>query len=389
MATENREPASPALTTLSDDEQLFRQSVYAFADREVRPLVREMDEHARMPRALIDQLFALGVMGIEAPEHLGGGAATFFHAVLAVEALSRVDPSIGVLADVQNTLVINALQCWGSNELRNLYLPKLAKNTIGAYALSEASSGSDAFALATHATERGDHWMLSGRKLWITNALEAGLFIVFATVDPMAGYHGITAFIVERNTPGLSIGRKEDKLGIRASSTCELILDDCKVPKRNVLGDLGKGYKVAIETLNEGRIGIGAQMVGLAQGALDHAIAYIKERKQFGQQISEFQAVQHQVARAATDLEAARLLVYNAARLRDAGQPFLTEAAMCKLFASEVAERVTSLAINLFGGYGFVKDYPVEKLYRDAKIGQIYEGTSNLQLQTIAKRVIG
>jgi len=348
-----------------------------------------MDERGRIPQALIDKLFAFGVMGIEIPEELGGGGAAFFHSVLAVEALSRVDPSIGVMVDVQNTLVINALQCWGSNLLRQTYLPKLAKGIVGAYALSEASSGSDAFALTTHATQRGDNWMLSGRKLWITNAVEAGVFIVFATVDPAAGYHGITAFMVDRGTPGLSIGKKEDKLGIRASSTCEVMFDNCRVPNKNVLGDVGKGYKVAIETLNEGRIGIGAQMVGLAQGALDHTIAYIKERKQFGQQISEFQAVQHQVARAATDLEAARLLVYNAARLRDAGQPFLTEAAMCKLFASEVAERVTSLAINLFGGYGFVKDYPVEKLYRDAKIGQIYEGTSNLQLQTIAKRVIG
>jgi len=379
----------PALTSLSEDERLFRDSVYEFANREIRPLSREMDERAKIPPGLIEKLFGLGVMSIEVPEEFGGGGGAFFHSVLAVEALSRVDPSIAVLVDVQNTLVINALQCWGSNDLRQTYLPKLAKNVVGAYALSEAGSGSDAFALATQATERGDNWILSGKKLWISNALEAGLFIVFATVDPAAGYRGITAFVVDRTTPGLSIGRKEDKLGIRASSTCELVFDDCKVPSRNILGDIGKGYKVAIETLNEGRIGIGAQMVGLAQGALDHAIAYILERKQFGQAVAEFQAVQHQVARAATDLEAARLLVYNAARLRDAGQPFLTEAAMCKLFASEVAERVTSLAINLHGGNGFVKDYPVEKLFRDAKIGQIYEGTSNLQLQTIAKRVIG
>ncbi len=379
----------PALTTLSEDERLFRDSVYEFANREVRPLSRDMDERGRIPQALLDKLFSLGVMGIEIPEEFGGGGAAFFHAVLAVEALSRVDPSIGVVADVQNTLVVNALQCWGSDALRHTYLPKLARHTIGAYALSEAGSGSDAFALTTRATERGDDWVLSGRKLWITNALEAGLFIVFATVDPAAGYRGITAFVVERGTPGLTVGKKEDKLGIRASSTCEIVFDDCRVPARNVLGDIGKGYKVAIETLNEGRIGIGAQMVGLAQGALDHTIAYVKERRQFGQAVAEFQAVQHQVARAATDLEAARLLVYNAARLRDAGQPFLTEAAMCKLFASEVAERVTSLAVNLHGGNGFVKDYPVEKLFRDAKIGQIYEGTSNLQLQTIAKRVIG
>jgi alkylation response protein AidB-like acyl-CoA dehydrogenase len=379
----------PALTTLSEDERLFRDSVHEFASREIRPLVRDMDERGRIPPSLIEKLFALGVMGIEIPEEHGGSGASFFHSVLAVEALSRVDPSIAVLVDVQNTLVVNALQCWGSTELRNAYLPRLASSVVGAYALSEAGSGSDAFALVTRATARGDHWILSGRKLWITNALEAGVFIVFATVEPAAGYRGITAFVIERTSAGLSLGKKEDKLGIRASSTCELILEDCRVPKKNVLGDIGKGYKVAIETLNEGRIGIGAQMVGLAQGALDHTIAYIKERHQFGKSIAEFQAVQHQVARAATDLEAARLLVYNAARLRDAGQPFLTEAAMCKLFASEVAERVTSLAINLYGGYGFVKDYPVEKLYRDAKIGQIYEGTSNLQLQTIAKRVIG
>jgi alkylation response protein AidB-like acyl-CoA dehydrogenase len=379
----------PALTTLSEDERLFRDSVHEFANREIQPLIRDMDERGRIPQALIDKLFALGVMGIEIPEEHGGSGASFFHSVLAVEALSRVDPSIAVLVDVQNTLVINALQCWGSTELRNAYLPKLASTVVGAYALSEAGSGSDAFALVTRATARGDQWLLSGRKLWITNAFEAGVFIVFATVDPAAGYRGITAFVVERGATGLSLGKKEDKLGIRASSTCEVILEDCRVPKKNILGDIGKGYKVAIETLNEGRIGIGAQMVGLAQGALDHTIAYIKERRQFGKSIAEFQAVQHQVARAATDLEAARLLVYNAARLRDAGQPFLAEAAMCKLFASEVAERVTSLSINLFGGNGFVKDYPVEKLYRDAKIGQIYEGTSNLQLQTIAKRVIG
>ena len=375
----------PALTNLSEDERLFRDSVYEFANREIRPLSREMDERAKIPQSLIDKLFGLGVMNIEIPEEFGGSGASFFHAVLAVEALSRVDPAIGVLVDVQNTLVVNALQCWGDDQVRRTFLPRLAKNTVGAYALSEAGSGSDAFGLTTRATERGDNWILSGRKLWISNAVEAGLFVVFATVDPAAGYRGITAFVVERNTPGLTIGKKEDKLGIRASSTCELIFDDCKVPARNVLGDIGKGYKVAIETLNEGRIGIGAQMVGLAQGALDHTIAYIKERKQFGQAISEFQAVQHQIARAATDLEAARLLVYNAARLREEQRPFLTEAAMCKLYASEVAERAASLAVNLFGGYGFVKDYPVEKLYRDAKIGQIYEGTSNLQLETIAK----
>ncbi len=379
----------PPLTRLSEDERLFRDSVYQFADREIRPLVRDMDERAAITDSLVAKLFTLGVMGIEVPEPLGGGGASFFHAVLAVEALSRVDPSIAVLVDVQNTLVINALLRWGGPDLRDRCLRMLAADTIGAYALSEAGSGSDAFALATRATEQGDHWSITGRKLWITNAREAGLFIVFATVKPEAGHRGITAFVVERGTDGLTVGKKEDKLGIRASSTCELILDNCLVPRSHVLGEIGHGYKVAIETLNEGRIGIGAQMVGLARGALDHTITYIKERRQFGKPIAEFQAVQHQVARATTDLEAARLLVYNAARLRDAHEPFLTEAAMCKLFSSEVAERVTSLAVNLYGGYGFVKDYPVEKLYRDAKIGQIYEGTSNLQLQTIAKQVIG
>jgi len=385
MATQHTEQTTGALTMLSEDERLFRDSVFEFADREVRPLVREMDEHAKIPRALLDKLFDLGVMAIEIPESYGGGAARFFHAVLAVEALSRIDPSIGVLVDVQNTLVINALMRWGSEDVKRRYLPKLAASAIGAYALSEAGSGSDAFALATRATERGEEWTITGRKLWITNGNEADLFIVFANVNPDAGYRGITAFLVERGFPGFTVGKKEDKLGIRASSTCELLLEDCRVPRANILGEVGKGYKVAIETLNEGRIGIGAQMIGLAQGALDHTIKYIKDRKQFGKPIAEFQAVQHQIARAATELEAARLTVYNAARLRDAGQPFLTEAAMCKIFSSEVAERVTSLAVNLYGGYGFVKDYPVEKLWRDSKIGQIYEGTSNLQLETIAK----
>src|SRR2546425_5267745 len=376
---------------LSEDERLFRDSVYEFADREIRPLVREMDEHAKIEKALIDKLFDLGVMAIETPESYGGGGARFFHAVLAVEALSRVDPSIGVLVDVQNTLVINALLRWGTDEIQRRYLPKLAAGTIGAYALSEAGSGSDAFAMATRAREHpgSNEWIISGRKLWITNANEAGLFIVFANVNPEAGYRGITAFLVERGFAGFAVGKKEDKLGIRASSTCELVFEDCRVPRANVLGEVGKGYKVAIETLNEGRIGIGAQMIGLSEAALGHAVKYTKERKQFGKAIADFQAVQHQIARAATELEAARLMVYNAARLRDAGQPFLTEAAMCKIFSSEVAERVTSLAVNLFGGYGFVKDYPVEKLYRDAKIGQIYEGTSNLQLQTIAKQILG
>jgi alkylation response protein AidB-like acyl-CoA dehydrogenase len=381
-------PISRALSALDEDEQLFRGSVLEFARAEIAPLVREMDEHATLPRTLVDKLFELGVMGIEVPDAYGGAGATLFHAVLAVEALSQVDPSVAVLVDVQNTLVVNALVRWGTDDLERRYLPRLAASSVGAYALSEAGSGSDAFALATRAAATEDGFALTGRKLWITNGNEADLFIVFATVDPAAGYRGITAFVVERDFPGFTVGRKEDKLGIRASSTCELVLEDCRVPAANVLGEVGKGYKVAIETLNEGRIGIGAQMLGLAQGALHHAVRYTKERRQFGRAIADFQAVQHQIARAATELEAARLLVYNAARLRDEGRPFLTEAAMCKLFASEMAERVTSLAVNLYGGYGFVKDYPVEKLYRDAKIGQIYEGTSNLQLQTIAKQII-
>jgi alkylation response protein AidB-like acyl-CoA dehydrogenase len=374
---------------LTDDEALLRDSVRQFADAQVRPLVREMDEHAKIPRDLIDRLFELGVMAIEIPEAHGGSGGTFFHAVLAVEELSRVDPSIGVLVDVQNTLVINALMRWGSDDVKRRYLARLAAGAVGAYALSEAGSGSDAFALATRAREAGGEYVLNGRKLWITNANEADVFLVFATIDPDAGYRGITAFVVERGFPGFTVGKKEDKLGIRASSTCELILDDCRVAKENVLGEPGKGYKTAIETLNEGRIGIGAQMIGLAAGALDHAVRYTKERKQFGRSIAEFQAVQHQLARAAVEVEAARLTVYNAARLRDAGRPFLTEAAVCKIFSSEVAERVSSLAVNLFGGNGFVKEYPVEKLFRDAKIGQIYEGTSNLQLQTIAKQLLG
>jgi alkylation response protein AidB-like acyl-CoA dehydrogenase len=378
-----------ALTTLADDERLFRDSVFEFADREIRPQVRQMDEEAKIPRTLVDRLYALGVMGIEVPDELGGAGGTFFHAVLAVEAISRVDPAVGVLVDVQNTLVINALMRWGTDDQRRAWLPRLAGRSVGAYALSEAGSGSDAFALTTRATESGDGFVLDGRKLWITNASEADLFIVFATVNPDAGYRGITAFLVERGSPGFTVGRKEDKLGIRASSTCELLFEGARVARTSVLGEVGKGYKVAIETLNEGRIGIGAQMIGLAQGALDHAVRYTRERKQFGKAIAEFQGVQFQLARAAAELEAARLLVYNAARLRETGQPFLAEAAMCKLLASEVAERTASLAVNLYGGYGFVKDYPVEKLYRDAKIGQIYEGASNLQLQTIAKHLLG
>jgi alkylation response protein AidB-like acyl-CoA dehydrogenase len=378
----------PALTSLTDDEVLFRNSVYEFADRDIRPLVRQMDDEAKIPRQLVDRLFELGVMGVEIPDEFGGSGATFFHSVLAVEALSRVDPSVGVLVDVHNTLVISALLRWGSDQQKRTILPRLADKTVGAYALSEAGSGSDAFALTTRGTARGSDYVVNGRKLWITNGNEADLFVVFANVNPEAGYRGITAFLIERGTPGFTIGKKEDKLGIRASSTCELIFEDCVVTADRVLGEAGKGYKVAIETLNEGRIGIGAQMLGLAQGALDHTVAYTKERKQFGNAIASFQGVQFQLARAAMEIEAARLLVYNAARLRDAGKPFLQEAAMCKLFASEVAERVTSLAVNLFGGNGFVKDYPVEKLFRDAKIGQIYEGTSNLQLQTIAKQLL-
>ena len=388
MAEQTMEHAQP-LTLLAEDEVLFRDSVRAFAEGQIRPLVREMDEQAKIPRTLIDKLFDLGVMAIEIPETYGGAGASFFHAVLAVEALSRVDPSVGVLVDVQNTLVVSALLRFGNEDIKRRYLTRLASATVGAYALSEAGSGSDAFALTTRAREDGDSYVLTGRKLWITNGNEADVFLVFATINPEAGYRGITAFIVERGCGGFTVGKKEDKLGIRASSTCELIFEDCRVPKANVLGDIGKGYKSAIETLNEGRIGIGAQMIGLAAGALDHAIKYTKERKQFGKPIAEFQAVQHQLARAAVDVEAARLTVYNAARLRDAGRPFLTEAAICKIFSSEVAERVSSLAVNLFGGNGFVKDYPVEKLYRDAKIGQIYEGTSNLQLQTIAKQILG
>ncbi len=382
-------PLALPLTTLAEDEVIFRDSVRQFADAQIRPHVREMDEQAKFPRSLVDQLFDLGVMGIEIPESHGGSGGTFFHAVLAVEELARVDPSVAVLVDVQNTLCINAFLRWGTDEQKAKYLPKLASRWVGAYALSEAGSGSDAFALATRAVEDGDAYVLTGQKLWITNGAEADVFIVFANVKPEAGYRGITAFLVERGAAGFTVGKKEDKLGIRASSTCELLFDGCRVPKAQILGEVGKGYKVAIETLNEGRIGIGAQMLGLAQAALDHTVRYTKERRQFGKAIADFQGVQFQIARMATAVEGARLLTYNAARLRDAGKPFLTEAAMCKLVTSEVAESCASMAVNLFGGYGFTKDYPVEKLYRDAKIGQIYEGTSNMQLQTIAKALIG
>jgi len=388
VTTQQTTPASRALTTLSEDEILFRDSVFEFADREIRPLVRDMDEHAKIPRALIDKLFDLGIMGIEIPEQWGGAGSSFFTAVLVVEELSHVDASCGVLVDVQNTLVNNAILRWGNEDQKSKYLSMLTKDTVGAYALSEAGSGSDAFALACKAEDKGDHFVLNGQKLWITNAYEAGFFIVFANANPDAGYKGITAFLIERDFPGFTVGKKEDKLGIRASSTCELILEDCRVPKENVLGEPGKGYKIAIETLNEGRIGIGAQMIGVARGALEHAIAYVKERKQFGQRISEFQGVQFQIAEAATELEAARLMVYNAARLKDAKQPFLREAAMAKFFSSNACEKITSLAVQLFGGNGYTKEYPVEKYWRDSKVGQIYEGTSNMQLATIAKTIL-
>jgi alkylation response protein AidB-like acyl-CoA dehydrogenase len=378
-----------ALTQLSDNEQLFRDTVRRFAVEQIGPLVRGMDESQQFDSKLIQKLFELGLMGIEIPEEYGGSGGSFFEAILAVEEISAVDPSVGVMVDVQNTLCINALIRWGNEEQKKKYLPRMATNTIGSYALSEASSGSDAFALQTRAVRRGDEYVLNGQKLWITNAKESGLFIVFATLDPAAGYKGITAFLVERDTPGFSIGKKEDKLGIRASSTCELIFNDCVVPEAQVLGEPGKGYKIAIETLNEGRIGIGSQMLGLAAGAWGHAAKWAKERKQFGKPLVEFQAMQFQLAEMATDIEAARLMVYNAARLKDAKLDFLKEAAMCKYFTSQVAERVASLAVEVFGGSGFVKDYPVEKLYRDAKIGKIYEGTSFMQLATIAKLTLG
>ena len=378
-----------ALTHLDEDELLFRASVRRFAREQVQPYVREMDESGRFRKDLLDRLFALGLMGIEIPEEMGGQGGNFFQAVLAVEELSAVDPSVGIMVDVQNTIVINALMRWANDAQKREFLPGLAADTVGCYALSEAGSGSDAFALATTATEQGDCFSLTGRKLWISNAAEGGLFLVFATVNPEAGYRGITAFVVERDTPGFTVGRKEDKIGLRASSTCELILENCRVPRRNVLGEIGKGYKIAIETLNEGRIAIGAQMIGLARGALDSAVAYAKQRKQFGQPISKFQGIQFQLANMATELEAARLLVYNAARMRDAGTPFVSEAAMAKLFSSQVAERIASEAIEIFGGIGITKDCPAEKFYRDAKIGRIYEGTSNVQLMTIAKKLLG
>src|SRR5579871_2400914 len=379
----------PPLLALTDDENLFRDNVRQFADQALRPKVREMDEKGIFDRDLIDQFFSLGLMGVEVPEQYGGAGGSFFEAILAVEEISRVDPSAGVIVDVQNTLVNNALMHWTTEEQKRRFLPKMTSDTVGAYALSEASSGSDAFAMQTRAQLKGSEYVLNGRKLWITNSKEAGVFIVFATIDHAAGYKGITAFVLEKDFPGFAVGKKEDKLGIRASSTCELILEDCRVPPSNVLGQVGKGYKIAIETLNEGRIGIGAQMAGVAQGAWKFAAKYAQERKQFGKTLAEFQGVQFQIAQMATDIEAARLLVYNAARMKDAGVPFVKEAAMAKLFCSQVAERVTSLAIEIYGGAGFTKDYPVEKYWRDAKIGKIYEGTSNMQLSTIAKLVIG
>src|SRR5918997_1687347 len=380
---------SGPLTSYSEDEQMFRASVREFAEGEIRPRVEGMDEHAKMDPVIIRQLFDLGLMGVETPEEYGGTGASFFMAIIGVEELSRVDPSVGVLMDVQNTLVNNAFIPYASPEQKKKYLPRLAEDTVGAYALSEAGSGSDAFAMQTRAVDKGDQYELTGQKLWITNGNEAGLFIVFANANPEAGYRGITAFVVEKGFEGFSVGKKENKLGIRASSTTELILEDCRVPKENVLGEVGKGYKVSIETLNEGRIGIGAQMIGIARGALDAALSYTAERTQFKQTINQFQGVQFQLAELAVELEAARLMVYNAARLKDAGLPFVKEAAMAKLYSSRAAEHVASKAIELYGGYGFVKDYPVEKYWRDSKIGAIYEGTSNMQLQTIAKLIIG
>src|SRR5438477_772967 len=380
---------SPPLTSLTEDEILFRDNVRQFAEEKVRPLAKEMDEKGVFDKGLIEQFFQLGLMGIEIPEQYGGAGGKFFEAILAVEELSRADASAGVVVDVQNTLVNNALLRWATPEQKKRYLPRMAADMVGAYALSEAGSGSDAFALQTRAKLKGGGYVLNGRKLWITNAKEAGIFVLFASVDPAAGYKGITAFIIEKEFPGFTVGKKEDKLGIRASSTCELILEDCRVPRENVLGDAGKGYKIAIETLNEGRIGIGAQMIGLARGAWEFACKYAVERKQFGKAIAEFQGIQFQIAQMATEIEAARLMVYNCARMKDAGVNFVKEAAMTKLFASQVAERVTSLAIEIYGGYGFTKDYPVEKYWRDAKIGKIYEGTSNMQLATIAKLVLG
>lgn len=378
-------PIAPPLTLFSEDEKLFYDMVCDFAKEKIKPIVRKMDDESCIDPSIIPQLFELGLMGIEIPEKHGGSETNFFMSILAIEALSSVDPSVAVVVDVQNTLVNNAFLQWGSEELKDKYFSQLASEKIGAYALSEAGSGSDAFALATKAEDKGDHYELNGRKMWITNGNEAEIFIIFANLNPDAGYKGITAFIVEKEFEGFSVGKKEDKLGIRASSTCELLLDNCKVPKENILGEIGKGYKVAIETLDEGRIGIGAQMVGLARGVFDYGLQYAKEREQFGKSISSFQGMQFQLAQAATELEAARLMVYNAARLKEAGKTFIKEAAMAKLFSSQLAQKIASLMVEVLGGYGFTREYPVEKFYRDSKIGTIYEGTSNMQLQTIAK----
>lgn len=379
----------PLSTLLSDDDLAFRSTVLRFARERIAAHVRAMDEAAVFRKDLLKEMFELGLMGIEIPEEFGGQGGSFFQSVLAIEALATIDPAAAVIVDVQNTIANNILLRWGNEQQKRRYLPKLASDTVASFALSEAGAGSDAFALATRAVPDGDHFRITGRKLWITNAAEAGIFFLFANAAPDEGYRGITCFLIERDTAGFQVGKKEDKLGIRASSTCELILDDCRVPVANVIGEIGKGYKIAIETLNEGRIAIGGQMTGLAQGALDHAVAYAKQRKQFGKAIGEFQGVQFTLAEMATDVEAARLLVYNAARLRDAGQPFVAEAAMAKLFASQIGETVASRAIEVLGGVGFTKDYPVEKLYRDAKIGRIYEGTSNMQKLAIAKNLLG
>src|SRR2546427_3262813 len=382
------ESISRPLTELSEDEQMFRASVREFAEGEIRKRVEEMDEQGHLDPALMKQCFELGLMGIETPEEFGGAGGSFFQAIIAVEELSRVDASVGVFVDVQNTLVNNAIIRWANQDQKKKYLSELAAEKVGAYALSEAGSGSDAFALQTRAVDKGDHFIVNGRKLWITNGKEAEIFVLFANANPEAGYRGITAFIVEKSFKGFTVGKKENKLGIRASSTTEIILEDCLVPKENVLAEVGRGYKVSIETLNEGRIGIGAQMIGVARGALESSLAYTSERKQFGKNLNEFQGLQFQLAEMATDLEAARLMVYNAARMKHAKQNFVKEAAMAKLYSSRAAERITSKAIEMYGGYGYVKDYPVEKYWRDSKIGAIYEGTSNMQLQTIAKLII-
>ncbi len=378
-----------AVTVLSEEEQLFFDMVKDFADKEIRPHVEQMDREAKLHESILPKCFEMGLMGIEIPEKFNGSGGDFFMSILAIEAISRVDPSVGVVVDAQNTLVNNLFLNYASDTLKEKYLPLLAEKWVGAYALSESGSGSDAFALRTRAEDKGDHWLLNGRKLWITNGGDASVFVVFANANPEAGYKGITAFVIEKDFPGFTVGKKEDKLGIRASSTCELLLDDCRVPRDHVIGEIGKGYKVAIETLNEGRIGIGAQMLGLAEGALAHGIRYIQEREQFGRKLAGFQGIQFQLADTATEVEAARLLVYNAAQLREAGKPFIHQAAMAKLYASRAAEKTASLMIEFHGGYGFTREYPVEKLFRDSKIGTIYEGTSNMQRLTIAKHLLG